>query len=222
MDTKTNTASAAPKRAENIVQAWLAFAAAPERKETRNTLADFVEEDVRRRLPDGDGRHGNAADIRQQACLRLLGHHLTGNAGLLQATKTGNENEIDKQLRISIASAVRFERMEATRKAGREATRRRELTEENGGTCRHPAGRSFWELPYELQRQLVLAALRTAVAQGLVTRPNASVVTRMIEENLTEAEVSRALGVSRQAINQQVLKVRKHLPKLLASQEFPL
>lgn len=226
METNTQTASAASQKAENLVQAWLAFAAAPERSETLNTLAEFLEDEVRRRLPDSTRGLGEPAEIRQNTCLRLLGGHLVGNQQLLEATRTGNENEVDRQLRICIATAVRFEHLESTRRAARDAARdaarRRELTEKNGGTYRHPVQKAFWDLPYEIQRTLVLAALRMGVAQGLVTRPNASLVTRMIEENLSEAEVSRRLGISRQAVNQQVQKVRKHLPKLIASQEFPL
>ncbi len=78
------------------------------------------------------------------------------------------------------------------------------------------------ELPYEIQRELALAALRVAVTRHLLTPSNVSMAIRMIEGNLTESEVSRELGVYRQAVNQQMKKVSKHLPKLIDSFEFPL
>lgn len=224
MKTKTFIASAVPKGTENLVEAWLAFAAAPLLNENLNTLAECIEADVRRRIPEAspEGCLGIREDILQNTCLRLLSGHLAGNANLLVATKSGDESAIHRQLRVSISTALNYERREAMRRVNRYSSRQRELTEHNAGMCHHPAGRSFWELPYELQRELALAALRLAVSHRLITHSNASIASRMIEGNLSEAEVSREMGVSRQAVNQQMKRIRTRLPKLIATQEFPL
>ena len=224
MKTKTYIASAAPKGSDPMVEAWLAFAAAPLLKENLNNLAVLLEADVRRRLTgkSPEGSLGIRDDVLQSTCLRLLGGHLAGNRNLMFATNSGDEAVVSRELRTCISTALNYERKEAVRRAVRHNARHAELTEHNGGVCRHSVGRSFWELPYQIQRELALAALRIAVAQHLLSASNAAMAIRMIEDNLTEAEVSRKLGVSRQAVNQQMKKVRKHLPQIIASQEFPL
>ncbi len=224
MSTKTFIASAAPKGSDHMVEAWLAFAAAPLLKENLNNLAELLEAEVRRRIPHNSQEDllGIRDEIIQKTCLRLLGGHLSGNPKLLLATRSGSVAVISYQLRVCISTALKYERKEAIRRAVRHNARQTELTEDNGGVSLHPAGRSFWELPYEVQRELALAALRLAVTQRLLTASNAAMAIRMIEGNLTEAEVSREMGISRQAVNQRMEKVRKHLPKMIDTQEFPL
>jgi hypothetical protein len=224
MKTKTFIASAAPEGADHLVSAWLAFATTPDDKRKLNDLADLLEREVRLRLPDdslGSG-FGNEADIRQKTCLRLLESHLAGNRELIGATQTRSYAKMAVQIVYSINSALRIERKRAIRKTARELKRTRELTEDNGGSCSHPAGQTYWELPYEIQRELALTALALAVSQRLLTNANAAIARKMIEDDLTEAQVARELGVSRQAVNQQLKRVRKHLAKVVATQELPL
>jgi DNA-binding CsgD family transcriptional regulator len=189
-----------------------------------NNLADLLEQEIRRRLPDNARESGLGInpDIRQQTCLRLLQSHLAGNAKLIEATKSGDEADIAAQIDISISTALRYERQNGSRGATEAIARKRELTEDNGGVCHHPAGQTYWELPYELQRELALAALSLGVSQRLLTSANAKIARTMIENNLTEAQVSRELGASKQAVNQQMKRVRKHLSKIIDTQEFSL
>ena len=44
----------------------------------------------------------------------------------------------------------------------------------------------------------------------------------MLEKGLSQSQIAESLGISRQAVHAILAPVRKHLAKVVATQEFPL
>ena len=246
MSNKNSFASAAPAGAGHLVSVWLAFAAEPESQKKRNALAEALEWEIRIRLPDGAFRGalaGAGREIRQDANLLLLTGipetepdagvtlgkkkrrcegMLAGNADLLRATIKGKFAEVENELERSIRAALGIARRRAARAIWKQLSRYEEVAEENVGSYKHASDNSFGELPYEIQKKIALAALKIAVAEKILTAKNAAPAAVILKENLSEAEAARKLGISRQAVNEHIQKVKEHLPKIINSQEFPL
>lgn len=220
------TKMAVPYGAGNLVLDWKAFALDPRNQRNINNLASSLEEGIRIRLPDyffGGMLRGYEAEIRQDAILMLLGRYLAGNRNLAWHTTAGNLVGMENELQRSIAASIRFSKLRLKRRLAIGQNRSEELTEENGGFYDHPASRKgFFALPYHAQLQLCIAALRVALSSKSVSPASAKVAMLMIEEGLSEAGAARALGKSPSAINQLLKKVRKHLPRIIKSMEFPL
>ena len=246
MSNKNSIASAAPDGAGHLVPVWLAFAADPESQKKLNNLAEALEWEIRSRLPDGAFRGalaGSGRAIRQDANLLLLTGipetkpdagvasgkkkrrcegMLAGNADLVRATINEHIGEMQNQLERSIRAALQIARRRAARAIWKQLSRHEEVAEEKVGSYKHPSDNSCWELPYEIQKTIALAALKIAVSEKILSEKNAAPAAVMIEKNLSEAQAARKLGISPQAVNEHLQKVKKHLPKIINSQEFPL
>jgi hypothetical protein len=245
MSNKNSIASAAPDGSGHLVPVWLAFAAEPASQKKLNKLAEAMEWEIRIRLPDSAFQGmlaGAGRAIRQDANLLLLTGipetepdagvapgkkkrrregMLAGNADLLRATIKGKFAEVGNQLERSIRAALSIARRRAARAIWKHLSRYEEVAEEKVGSYKHPSDNSFGELPYEIQKQIALAALKIAVSEKTLSEKNAAPAAVMIKKNLSEAQAARKLGISPQAVNEHLQKVKKHLPKIIDSQEFP-
>lgn len=229
-----------------MVPVWLAFASEPESQKKLNNLAEALEWEIRSRLPDSAFRGalaGAGREIRQDANLLLLTGipetkpdarvasgkkrrrcegMLAGNADLFRATINKNIGEVENQLERSIRAALGIARHRAARAIWKQLLRHEEVAEEKVGSYKHASDNSSWELPYEIKKTIALAALKIAVSEKILSEKNAAPAAVMIEKNLSEAQAARKLGISPQAVNEHLQKVKKHLPKIINSQEFPL
>ena len=190
-----------------IARAWLAYCSRPKCPKAREDFAERLDELLKSQLPDGrcaGALKGLEGDIRQEAYLLLVGRYLAGNPGLLAATFAADAAEAENQLRKSAAAAIRS----AARSMAKALARERQRTEcgadpdaiAEAGTM-HPANRaSLWELPFDQQRLLVFAALESAVTSKLLGRRGAGMLREMVEKGMSQGELARARGISRQSV----------------------
>jgi len=217
------------KQQSDLAGAWLGYCAEPDCRQAQDHLAVRMDEVIRSRLPNGhyDGiLSGCEEDVRQEACLLAMGNYLAGNPELMAATAGRCLEEIDRQIRKSVNGSIKT----AFRSALKSLARHHALHEYGTGsdtllqaTCDHPAQRKIlWELPFELQRTIVFAALRNAVADNLLSAHSADVVVEMVDKGLSQSAMAKTLGVTRQTMNERIAPVRKLIANLVEAQEFPL
>jgi hypothetical protein len=203
---------------------WILYCENPERSTTLSNLAVAIENECRQRLADGSLSgllQGQEAEIRQIACLNLLRNFLKGNRRLIDATAEGTESIVSIELTKSVFAALRFSKLQLARSLYLDASRRVEFRESHGGTCPHPSHHSFFALPEDIRRQLVLASVRIAVERGVLSKSNASIARMIVVEGLSASKIAERLSLSRSAVYQQIRRIKKCLPGILEEMEFP-
>ena len=235
MPNNTNTKSAAStKRAgysqeiPDLAGAWLNYCENPYCNRAWDHLAVWLNEVFKSRLPNGryDGfLSGCEEDIRQEASLLAIGDYLAGNPQLMAATTAKCHLEIDNQIRKSVNASIKTALQDLIRSLARHHAHHEygaDIDTLQEAACEHPAQRkSLWELPLELQRAIVFAALKSAVAEKLLSASSADVVIEMLENGLSQSAMAKKLGVTRQTINERIAPVRKLIATLVEAQEFP-
>ncbi len=235
-NTKTKPAASRKKagyspstQTSNLAEAWLAYCQDPSQAETENAVAFHLDELFKRSLPDGAYKgvlKGREHDVRQEAFLLLVRRYLAGNMGLHAATTNGDRWEIENQVERSLLAALRS----VSRNMKKSAWRHLRLHEYGQdidicpqAACIHPSDRkSLWELPFQMQRRLVFAALRMGLQSGLFCSQSVNIASSMLDGGHSQSHVAKALGISRQAVHAKLCVIRQHLKKLIEKQEFPL
>lgn len=229
MNTHHNTKTAALNRAGNqqtLVDAWIAFFEQPTNRKLLNQLANEVDLELRRKLPHGiffDILKNQEEEVRQQVAIALFERYLAGNLQLARATGSGDLDEIENQITRSINAATNIVQMRLSRELASEMKRWSSLPEGDAkwGRVLHASSRTLHALPYHALRELALAGLRVGVEQSRISPQEAALATTIIAEGVTQAEMARRLKISRSAVNQRLLPVRKYLREAVAKQEFP-
>ena len=128
------------------------------------------------------------------------------------------------QLRRSVSAAIRFSRWKLFKEIGRiPGEVQTEQAEAEVATYEHPANiRKLSDLPLEAQQKVVIDMLRHASIDLFLTPGNAELASQLIKNNLTQADLARSLGVSRQAVYQRLDPVWRYLRSAIEEQEFPL
>jgi len=206
---------------DTIVSYWISYCADPEQSKL-NVLAAEIEWECRQRMRDGclNGLlHGHEDEIRQSACLLLLRRFLAGNHKLNASFEECNRTTLSIELSKSIFAALRYSKLQLARRLSVEASRRVELDEFHQGITLHSSQRSFFALPEDTRRELVLAAVRIAEDRGRITEANASIA-REIIDGANVSDIAERLQISRTAVYQQITRLKKYLPKILDQLEF--
>jgi len=149
---------------------------------------------ARRRLPDGVIQQGLLrgceAEIRQEALIMTAG-------GFLQRNTATNWQS---PLRIRIPSARRWNaawrsRCRSSNENGKQLESRtakaKPITEENGGTCEHPAQHQPDAWPPDVKAVVIMRSVMTAVNQGQLSVSNATIVYMICERGMTVEQVRR-------------------------------
>ena len=236
MSNNNNTKSAAytnkagySQTISDLAETWLDYCANPDCCQARDHLAVNLDKLFQSRIPIGhyDGiLMGCEEDVRQEACLLAISNYLAGNRELMAATVGRCLEEIDRQIRKSVNGSIKTAFRALLKSLARHHAHHEYEADPDTiphATCDHPARRKIlWELPFELQRTIVVAALRSAVAENLLSAHSADVVIEMVNEGLTQSAMAKKLGVTRQTINERIAPVRKLIANLVEAQEFPL
>lgn len=208
---------------------WLEFCNNPDDDQALNRLGNEIDELLCRFLPRGRFL-GVLLDweeeIRQEAGLLLYTRYLAGNRGLIEATRAKDHIEIAGHIRRSVWVALKVTVWRYRKKLHQWI----QIFESNGNLDEHPLAvwphpadyRRIGELPLEVQLNLVRAALRRAVCEKHLGAQNVELACTLLEGNVTQAELAKSRGITRQAINQRLASVRKYLQGAIQNEEFPL
>jgi DNA-binding CsgD family transcriptional regulator len=226
-DTKTKfSVSPAGTGYNELATAWLDYCDHPENREASEAFGRHLDRLFRQRLPDrrcSGVLEGHEAEIRQEAYLLLVGSFLAGNRELITATQAQDHGRIACEILRSLAGSISA----ISRTLARHTIRYRRLHAGDPdlcseAVCLHPSCReSLWELPFELQRELVFAVLERAIRNKLLAARGARIAMEMVDGNLTQSEVAASLGISRQAVHQQLGPVRDYLADHIEEEELP-
>ena len=213
----------------NLTSAWLKYARNPACPAATDHLAICLDALLKFRLPRGRYTgilKGHEDEVRQDAYLLLIQKYLAGNPELMAATAAGDSQLIAAEIERSLGSSIRS----VSKSLKKQMLRHQEihtygvdLDSYETNSCLHPAYREkLWQLPFDLQRKLVFAALRHAVRENLLQPGNAQAAKDMLGKGLTKSQLAKSLGISRQAVHQRLASVSEFLKKHIETQEFPL
>jgi len=232
MNTKSKSAASPKKKAgkrhlvPGLASAWLSYCRDPECREVCGHFAIKLDALLKSRVPDGNYQgvlKGLEDEVRQEAYLLLVGKYLAGNPELIAATAAGSRKEITNQITKSLCGSIKA--ITRTMKKLRWRHLEFHACGVDLDTCyqvRHPAQRrTLWELPFDLQRQMVFASLQNAIQEKLLVARSARIAMTMVDEGLTQSDIAKSLGISRPAVHQMLAPVRDYLKRDIETREFP-
>lgn len=231
MNNHTNSSLAASSEAphNSVAQKWLSLWNNPDDEHALDQLGTEIDYLLCRLLPRGrilGPLLDWEADIRQEAGLLLYQRYLAGNKDLISASRLQDHEEITGQIRRAVWVALKVTIWRYRKKFRRVI----QLFESSANIDEfkdiawpHPAEyRRIGELPLDVQLHLVRSVLRRAVREKRLSVENAAIASTLLEGNISQAQLAKSLGVSRQAINQRLLPVRQYLQSAIHDEEFPL
>jgi hypothetical protein len=152
--------------------------------------------------------------------------YLAGNTDLVVATALGDQWAITEEIQKSLGGSIRAVSKTLKKQLlyhQKMHVYGEDLDTHANNSCVHPAcHKNIWELPFDLQRQIVFASLRIAIRDNLILARSARLALEMLEKGLSQSQIARSRGVSRQAVHAVMAPVRQHLAMIVATQEFPL
>ena len=155
----------------------------------------------------------------------LFRRYFAGNEDLTAATNEKLLEKVRKYLAQSILDAVNRSEQELLRREMRVAEKHHwtdEVDYFEHESVIHPSERRYlWELPVELQLQLVYAGLGLAVRENSVPRETAAMIKTMIKENCSVSEIARRIKISPQAAHKRIRRAGAYLKKYIDGCEFP-
>lgn len=188
-----------------LANSWL-VATQTQEWENFETFASLLYQQCSREVPPGrfDGFMAGAEnEVRQEACLMLLGKFLASNPNLIEEKEP---EKIQTHLVKSVMICIRFAKRRIARKRiyPREIPLKEEILRD---TVKHPRIRTYSDLSFDEKRALALSTLELAVLEKCLSHKNANVAKLSLEEGLDPQEIARRLGVSPNAIYQQLTRV---------------
>ena len=128
------------------------------------------------------------------------------------------------QITASISASLRIASYRVRRSIQLDRGRFTEFDEaEHSKQSLHPAEIKYVrELPLEAQRQLLLFLLEEGVRSSAISTANSQIIHQMVDQELSQTEMAKELGISRQAVNQRIRCVAAVLNEALERAEFPM
>lgn len=190
------------------------------------TIAKTMDEICRKRLPDGVIEcgilKGREPEIRQEALIMSVGGFLQQNAGYIDALQKNDEETVRASMEKCMAIALSIAKRRMASRLTRELARTTQLTEENGGTCQHPAQGQPSDWPIDLKATVIMRSVFKAVHQGKLSVPNALIMHMICERGMGVHDVAIVAGITKSAIYQQIWRVKRVLPEVMKEVEIHL
>lgn len=182
--------------------------------------ADEIDAICRRRLPDGvimkGVLSGRESEIRQNAMLMLMSGFLIGNPRLVAARKAKRPEAVAFEIERSTAIALSKCKQRLASKLADAGSAYVQISERNGGKCKHPYEREVHEWMPDTKARMVMKGLDIAVEEKQLSPDNAELVTMIVKDGRTVAEVAAHFQVSSNAIYQRIRRVGKRMPEFLS------
>ena len=232
MKKKQPKATALPTERDNkteLALAWLAYNCKFASARTYQAFEFALNKTLKRILPDNAMSgvlRGLEDQIRQGALIELMLDYLQGNPDLRSATAQGSLKKIKRILVQSVNRAVKYSKREVLRHEKAVASRH-QLTDDVDQFARetivHPAQiRNYWELPPDIQLQIVKAGVRQAMHEKRLPQNTAGMIAAMIEHGWSASETSRRLGVSPQTVHNRLKRSGDYFREFIDHTEFPM
>jgi hypothetical protein len=109
-------------------------------------------------------------------------------------------------------SALQICKWRMERMLGRSHARSEPLDELNGGFEPHQTELGTPEWPLTARVEIALRAADEAVQDKRISPMNAGILTMMLRDGMSVEGVSRSLGISANAVYQQLARVKRELP----------
>ncbi len=185
--------------------------------------ADELDAICRAKLPDGAIRNGilagREAEIRQDALIMSLTGHLQGRPLYLEAKARGDQEAMHTEMVKCACSALQICKWRMERKLGKSYARSAPLDEQNGGVKQHDANMDTTDWPLSARIEVALRAADEAVQDKRISPMNAGILTMILRDGMNVERVSRRLGISTNAIYQQLDRVKRELPEYVGRVE---
>ena len=94
------------------------------------------------------------------------------------------------------------------------------LNEHDGEAPEIPISLDTCDWPLSARVSVVLRAADEAVREGKISVMNAGILTMAVSDGLCAAEISDRLGISTNAVYQQLQRVKRELPVFVSKQEL--
>ncbi len=177
----------------------------------------------RRRLPDGKilsgGLAGREPEIRQKAMVNALGGFIQKNRDYIEAVKMKDEDAIDAAIEKCAAIQLRYAKMQVASEVTLAAFRYIPFDFKKGGVCKHPSDLDPTDWPPDVKAKVVKECVHRAVIEGRLSVGNATIVDLLCNEELSVAQAACRLGITPEAIYQQLKRLKRVLPKTMDSVE---
>lgn len=182
--------------------------------------AEEIDAICRRRLSDGvilvGVLAGRESEIRQNAMLMLMSGFLIGNPRLAAAKKAKRPEAVAFEIERSTAIALSKCKKRLASKLAKPGPAYVQISERNGGKCKHPYDREDHEWMPDTKVRMVMNGLKIAVTEKKLSPDNAELVTMIVKDGRTVAEVAAHFQVTSNAIYQRIRRVGKMMPELLS------
>ena len=93
------------------------------------------------------------------------------------------------------------------------------INEQNGGIHQHPRNLEKGDLHLSARVSVVLRAADDAVLQGKISAMNAGILTMVVSDGLSVTEISDKIGISTNAVYQQLQRLKIELPRFIIKRE---
>lgn len=162
---------------------------------------------------------GQEYEIRNDAVLLAL-------QWFVRTSNPAMPNNIEKLVPIwhaprALAHALKIVKMRLARSLTKGTLETVLINETNGGSTPHPSDLTPKEWPAAIAREVLCRGIRLAAKSGLISQANACIARMVYLDDMPISQIAIRRGVHRSAVSQQIWKVKRVLPEILETIEFP-
>lgn len=162
---------------------------------------------------------GQEYEIRNDAVLLAL-------QWFVRTSDPAMPNNIEKLVPIwhaprALAHALKIVKMRLARSLTKGTLETVLINETNGGSTPHPSDLTPKEWPAAIAREVLCRGIRLAAKSGLISQANACIARMVYLDDMPISQIAIRRGVHRSAVSQQIWKVKRVLPEILETIEFP-
>lgn len=149
-----------------------------------------------------------------------LSGFLDGRAGY-QSARARNDHEVMHIELIKCASsALRISKMRLARQLSDSNAKLLPLNDHDAEACEIPIRLDTCDWPISARVSVVLRAADDALRERKISVMNAGVLTMAVSDGLCAAEIADKLGITTNAVYQQLQRVKRELPAFINKQEL--
>jgi hypothetical protein len=186
--------------------------------------ADELDAICREKLPDGVIRSGSLvgreAEIRQEALIMCLSGFLDGRPGYRSARARNDHEVMHIELIKCASSAMRICKMRLAKKLSDSNAKFLPLNGYDAEICEIPISLDTCDWPLSARVSVVLRAADDALRERKISGMNADVLTMAVSDGLCASEIADKLGITTNAVYQQLQRVKRELPVFINKQEL--